>query len=133
MATINVVDTHALLWYLAGDPRLSATAKSVLRDSAREIVVPAIVVAEALFTIERGKSEAKVADVWKMLNETANVRFQSINLEVLRKTDSLRSIPEMHDRQIVATALLLKEAGSDVVVITRDRVIQDSGLIPTLW
>jgi PIN domain nuclease of toxin-antitoxin system len=133
MATINVVDTHALLWYLAGDARLSARAKVVLRDSSREIVVPAIVVAEALFTIERGKSEVRAADVWKMLTETANVRFQSTDLEVLRKTDSLRSIPEMHDRQIVATALLLKEAGSDVVLITRDRLIRDSGLIPTLW
>lgn len=133
MATISVVDTHTLLWHLADDPRLSLAAQSILDNPDSQIVVPAIVIAEALFTIERGKSPVSPDKIWKMLREAANVRFQPMGLDALRKTDSLRSIPEMHDRQIVATALLLKEAGLDVVVITRDRLIQDSGLIPTLW
>ena len=31
-----LLDTHALLWFLANDPRLSATAKTAIEDPANE-------------------------------------------------------------------------------------------------
>jgi hypothetical protein len=39
----------------------------------------------------------------------------------------------MHDRQIVATALVLQAAGEKVVLLTKDRNITESGVIPVLW
>jgi len=39
----------------------------------------------------------------------------------------------MHDRQIVATALLAQQAGAEVTILTRDTAIQSAGFIPTLW
>jgi hypothetical protein len=38
MATKYIVDTHALLWYIAGDPQLGNNAKSVLQDATSEII-----------------------------------------------------------------------------------------------
>jgi PIN domain nuclease of toxin-antitoxin system len=32
-----LLDTHALLWWLFDDPRLTATARSVLMDRANEV------------------------------------------------------------------------------------------------
>jgi hypothetical protein len=39
----------------------------------------------------------------------------------------------MHDRQIVATALIAQDTGAQVTILTRDRNISQSRLIPTLW
>lgn len=49
------------------------------------------------------------------------------------KTIDLAGIREMHDRQIVATALTLAENHDTVVVLSRDGNIQSSGLVTTDW
>ena len=46
---------------------------------------------------------------------------------------NLTSIAEMHDRQIVATALQLASASSSVALLTCDRNITASGLVPVVW
>lgn len=58
METKFVADTHALLWYLTADTRLGANAKIAMQDPKNQIIIPAIVVAEALYIIEHGKSPA---------------------------------------------------------------------------
>lgn len=75
MATKHIVDAHALIWYLEGNPRLGANAKSL----------------------------------------------------------SAQAIPEMHDRQITATALCLSDQGETVEVLTKDPDIRASGLVPINW
>ncbi len=47
MATKNIVDTHALVWYLEGNPGLGSNAKSVLDEPTSELIVPIIALAEA--------------------------------------------------------------------------------------
>jgi hypothetical protein len=46
---------------------------------------------------------------------------------------NLTAVAEMHDRQIVATALQLASAGSSVALLTCDRNITASGLVPVVW
>lgn len=55
MAIKYVVDTHALLWYLEGNPKLGNAAKAVLSDPASELVLPLIALAEAVFTVEKAR------------------------------------------------------------------------------
>jgi len=52
---------------------------------------------------------------------------------VVARTLSLTSIREMHDRQIVATALILADAGTLTALVTRDQNITLSGLVPVVW
>ena len=52
---------------------------------------------------------------------------------VLNKSLSLTSVTEMHDRQIVATTLLLIDQGETVALLTRDANICESELIPVIW
>jgi PIN domain nuclease of toxin-antitoxin system len=47
-----VVDTHALIWFLAGSPRLGVNAASVLSDPASELILPATVLAEICWIVE---------------------------------------------------------------------------------
>lgn len=51
-----VIDTHALIWFLEGNPRLSSQAATILADSNSSLVLPAIALAEAVWIVERGKT-----------------------------------------------------------------------------
>lgn len=52
----GVADTHAALWYLFGDPRLSASAKTFIDQAAsagRKVVLSVISLAEIPYLIEK--------------------------------------------------------------------------------
>lgn len=64
MAIEHVVDTHALLWLLDGNPRLGSNAKAVMSDANAIFVLPIIALAEACWVVEHGKSTiAQVPDL----------------------------------------------------------------------
>ena len=55
----GVADTHAALWYLFADPRLSALAKSAFDEAAnsrRKIVLSVISLAEVVYLVEKGRA-----------------------------------------------------------------------------
>ena len=56
MAHKYVLDTHALVWYLEGNPRLGQDAKTVMDDPHSEMILPIIALAEAAFIIEHGRT-----------------------------------------------------------------------------
>ncbi len=128
-----VLDTHTVLWHMTGDRKLAQNAKAVLMEPSSDLIFPAIAVAEALFIIQAGKSSALVKDLWEFTFATANVAFYPLDEAVLRKSAELTAIPEMHDRQIVATALVLQGTDTEAIILTRDPIIQASGLVKTLW
>ena len=41
-----VLDTHTLIWYLTGNPRLGPTLRQLLEQPDTQIAVPTIVLAE---------------------------------------------------------------------------------------
>jgi PIN domain nuclease of toxin-antitoxin system len=54
----GVADTHAALWYLFGDLRLSAPAKAafdVAASSRRKIVLSVISLAEVVYLVEKNR------------------------------------------------------------------------------
>ncbi|RLT35911.1 MAG: hypothetical protein DWI57_15360 [Chloroflexi bacterium] len=61
------------------------------------------------------------------------MNFVALDQVIVAKTLECKAIPEMHDRQIVAAALLAEEAGFNVAILTRDANITESGLIPCVW
>ena len=57
----GVVDTHAALWYLLGNPRLSASAKEYIDGAARagrRIALSAISLAEIVYLVEKERLAA---------------------------------------------------------------------------
>lgn len=134
MATRYVVDTHALVWFLEGNPRLGTNAKGVLEDSNAELIVPLIVLAEACWMIEHGKSSiSTIADLLASVDADPRVVVVPLDRVVLNRTLTLTAIEEMHDRQIVATALLLRDQGETVAMLTKDTNIRNSALVSTIW
>lgn len=133
--SLYIVDTHALIWYLAADSQLGKSASRILNDSSSRLLIPSIALAEALFILER-KPHLYTLSETELLREIKRDRRMSIavlDTEIVDKTLDCKAIPEMHDRQIVATALLAQEAGVNVAILTKDDNITNSGLIPCIW
>ena len=49
MADKYVLDTHALIWYLEGNPKLSSRAKGIIDDPDNSLILPIIALAEAVW------------------------------------------------------------------------------------
>lgn len=129
-----VVDTHALIWLLFSPDRLSPKARVELDgalNQGRSVVVPTICLIEIAYLIERKRLEESV---WTRVLEVVTDQGRGVVLlpldvrvaECLRRV-SADEIPEMPDRIIAATALLL-----DLPLITHDRCITASA-IRTIW
>lgn len=133
MATRYIIDTHTLLWYIANDPLLGPSAGLILDDLTSELVLPAIVLAEACFIIERGKVPLALPDLLAAIDSDPRLVFFPLDRALIERTTTLTAIGEMHDRQIVATALALAAQGETVAVLTKDNNITTSGIVPVVW
>lgn len=112
-----VIDTHALLWLLTNDKKLSNRAKTIVRKST-QIFIPTIVLLELLYLLDKKDLANTFSDVLKVIKSDAKYSIFSLDIvtvELIAK-DSIKL--EMHDRVIVATAQLL-----GVAIVTRDRGI----------
>jgi PIN domain nuclease of toxin-antitoxin system len=129
-----VVDTHGLIWFLEGNARLGPHARAILDATEETLVLPATVVAEACWMIQRGKSSIpSVSAFFAAIDADARFRIVPLDRATIERSNSLTTITEMHDRQIVATTLLLIDEGETVSLITHDGVITTSGLVPIIW
>ncbi len=129
-----VVDTHILVWFLEDNPKLSEAADAVLSDAASQLVLPAIALAEAVWIVGQGKTDiTSVASLWEAVSRDPKIEVYPLNQAVIARTLKLSAINEMHDRQIVATALVIQDSGEEVALLTCDRNITASNLVPVIW
>jgi PIN domain nuclease of toxin-antitoxin system len=118
----GVADTHAGLWYVFGDSRLSSAAKSAFEVAAqtrRKIAMSAITLAEIVYLVEKGRVRASAYDdLQEALHDPKHVLQETpLTSEI---TDAMRlvaraDIPDMPDRIVAATAVYF-----GVPVISRD-------------
>jgi PIN domain nuclease of toxin-antitoxin system len=129
-----ILDTHALIWFLEGNARLGLKAKEVLSDSSSELVLPAIALAESVWIVSRGKTSIPSVDaLLKVLKQDERVSIYPLDSEVIEKSVNLTSINEMHDRQIVSTALVIEEQGNQVALLSCDQNICAANLVRIVW
>jgi len=129
-----VIDTHALIWFLEGNQRLGTQAQAILSNLDSQLVLPAIALAEAAWIVERGKTAIpSVNALFNAINNDPRIAVYPLDRNIINQTLSLLSINEMHDRQIVATAMILQNQGETVARLTCDRNIMASGVISIIW
>lgn len=135
MARRYILDTHALVRYLEGNPRLGAEAKAVIDDPHSQLVLPLIALAEAAFIVEQGRSSIPgVSALLNSVQSDARVMVYPMTLDVFQQGLTVAgSIPELHDRFIVGTALHLQSLGDTVSILTKDRLIAGAGLVSIVW
>ena len=123
-----IVDTHALAWFVSRDLRLSAKARTVLRDPNVRLIIPAIVLAEIKHLAHKGRLTQSLDEVLRVINSDPRCTIYPVDLSVIIKAPLGLDI---HDSLIVGTALVQREAITGI--LTRDEAITSSGLVPTLW
>lgn len=129
-----IVDAHPLIWFFQQDKRLGPNARQVLSDPHSEIVLPATAYGEVCWIVEHGRTNIPSVTVLRAsLGADPRITLYPLDRAVVDRSQSLTMVSEMHDRQIVATALVLADQGELVTLITRDENITASGLLPILW
>jgi len=134
MTVKYVVDTHALIWFLEGNSRLGEGARAILSNADSQLILPAIAFAEATWIVERGRTT--IPSVEALLNAiTGDLRISVYPLDqaVVECSTVLSAVNEMHDRQIVATTLVLQSGSETVALLTCDQNITASKLVPIVW
>jgi PIN domain nuclease of toxin-antitoxin system len=126
-----VVDTHALVWYLTGSTKLSTAARSVLDEisgGTADGIIPIIVLAEASLLYEKRRATLTFERILGVLETTPTLYLVPLDLLVVSRSRRLTALPDLHDRFIVATAQNRRAA-----LITADRLITGSSLVPVVW
>lgn len=130
----GVADTHAALWYLFGDPRLSLPAKAAFETAAssrRKILLSVISLAEVVYLVEKNRLPAPAyADLKNALHDPDHVLQEApLTAEIIDAMLQVprADIPDMPDRIVAATAVYF-----GVPTISRDGRIRASN-IQTVW
>jgi hypothetical protein len=106
----------------------------VLDDPTSILILPLIALAEACWAVERGRTKVlSVAHLLADVDADPRVMLVPLDRAILDRSIALTAISEMHDRQIVATALQRADTGVSVTLLTCDVNITASGLVPVLW
>ena len=124
------LDTHAVLWSLADDPRLGAKTREIIAGSNRsELVISDIVLLEVAYLYEKGRIEsedgldallARISDSFLVVPISREIAGISISLELPHG--------DPFDRVISATAIVHR-----VPLFTRDRKITACDAVTTIW
>ena len=126
-----VVDTRALVWFLAGDRRLSLEARRVLRSAQTDeviVLVSTIVLAEVLYIAEKKRVPVDFPELLNRMRGGGGYQIVDFDLAVLLEMRNLPQALELHDRALAATALVY-----DAALITKDRELQKLDRPQVVW
>jgi len=126
-----VVDTHALVWFLERNSRLSTAAREALSDKSAQLVIPTIVLAEVTFLYARHRITIDLPVVFAHIDSTLNCIIYPLDEAVV---EHLPTTLDIHDAIIISTALVFRNVlGENTGVITKDTKIAASGLVNVIW
>jgi PIN domain nuclease of toxin-antitoxin system len=131
---VILLDTHALVWWVADAARLSARAKRAIRSALREghVAASAISLFEIATAIRRGRlvlavpPEQWIADL-RLLPE---LHFEPVSAQVAEVAGSFdEAVPgDPADRIIAATAIAL-----GLTLVTADKQLRRAPRLQTVW
>lgn len=130
-----VVDTHALVWYLNNDRSLSATATHAIAraEAAGEAVVSVATFIDLWYVSQTtgAVSPSEVDQIVRLVRKRGSgFRVAGVTAAIAIESNSIgrAALPDPWDRLIVATAKVRA-----LPLVTRDRRVTKSGLVPTVW
>jgi PIN domain nuclease of toxin-antitoxin system len=127
-----VADTHALVWYLAGDHRrLSTAARRAFRDAEAgrtTVHIPMVALMEIALLEERGRLRLAYGDLREQLALRPGLPLEPVLPEDIDEARTLVQLRDPFDRLIAGTAVRLA-----LPLLTNDARITASGRLRTFW
>jgi PIN domain nuclease of toxin-antitoxin system len=123
-----LLDSHAFLWWLAEDPKLSANARQAVADPSSIVHVSAATVWELSIKASLGKLDLDGADLVEEIGENDFVELPM----TARHSHTAATLPRHHedpfDRMLIAQARI-----EGLTVVTRDPAFRAYGIaiLPT--
>ena len=125
-----LLDTHAMLWWVLGNPRLSAIATTLLGDADTTIVVSAVSGHEIATKYRQGKLPVPARLAENLDQILTDNGWQSLPLSMAHAQLAGR-LPGTHkdpfDRMLSAQALI-----EDVPIVTNDAAFAGFG-VKVIW
>ena len=125
-----LLDTHALLWYLLGDRRLSVRAETAIGDNANEVMVSAVSAMEISIKHRIGKLP-EAAAVAGQLASIARLRgFRPLDI-TLQHGDLAGGLP--FDHRDPFDRLLIAQAQIEQALLVSNETLFDRFGVRRLW
>lgn len=125
-----LLDTHAFLWWLEGNRRLSGTARRAIEDAANDMVVSAVSAWEITTKHRVGKLPRAEAVARNVAGAIASQGFEELAINV-EDAERAGRLPGPHrdpfDRLLAAQAL-----ARNLVIVSVDRVFDRYG-VNRMW
>ena len=121
-----LLDTHALLWWLDGDRRLSRRARNVIADESNSVLVSAASAWEISTKVRLGKLPGAIEVVTELAGILRQQDFEPLPIAIVH---ALRAgnLPGPHrdpfDRMLIAQA-----QAEDLALVSNERVFDAYGL-----
>ncbi len=111
-----LLDTHALLWWLADDAQLGARARELIEDPGNDVVVSIASLWEIVVKVRVGKLEADIEQIAYAL-EREGFTVLGVGMPHLL---TLAGLP-MHHRDPFDHLLIAQAIAEDATFVTADR------------
>jgi hypothetical protein len=105
-----------------------------MQDLSSELVLPIVALAEAADIVSKARTKIpSVADLLTDVLADARIEIYPLTLSVFQQSLAAWSVPEMHDRLIVATAMQLEALRTPAALLTRDSRIVAAAIVTIIW
>ena len=126
-----VTDTHPWVWFLTASTRLSPRAKELLSNPSNLIIIPTIVMLEIKYLYQHKRITLSFEEALQQIETSENVLSYPLDISIVTLAPPTLDI---HDAIIVGTTIhLAGELGQTVSLVTVDKTITDSNLVPVIW
>jgi predicted nucleic acid-binding protein len=130
-----VADTHALIWHLTSDSRLSPAARAAFEDAdnGRGVIwIPGVVLVEVVYLVERARFPSALITQMLDLIDPPNDSYPLVPLDVgvirALQTVDRDKVPDMPDRIVVASAKYL-----ELPLLSKDSAFADISEVSVVW
>ena len=111
-----LLDTHALLWWLADDDRLGPRARELIEDPGNDVLVSVVSLWEIVVKLRVGKLEA---DIEEIVAAVGREGFACLDIGTAHLL-TLAELP-MHHRDPFDHLLIAQAIAEDLVFLSEDR------------
>jgi PIN domain nuclease of toxin-antitoxin system len=111
-----LLDTHALLWWLAGDSRIESKAQDLITDPANDILVSSVSLWEIVVKVRVGKLEADIGEIVAAIDAQG---FEMLDIHP-KHLEELVGLP-MHHKDPFDHLLIAQAIAEGLTFLSQDK------------